>query len=115
MLISLSEDYEINSNRESGYGRYDIMMIPKKESLPGIIIEFKKVNTIRKETLDIALNKALIQIKEKNYKQKSNFLIIKALVGPLPSFTLFKFSNLLIHSNIYYRTYFLCKSQIISH
>ncbi len=70
MLIALNEDYEIKSNRESGYGRYDVMMIPKKQNLPGIIIEFKKVNTVRKETLELAVNKALKQIEDKKYKQE---------------------------------------------
>lgn len=64
------ENYEIYSNRESGYGRYDIMMIPKKDILPGIIIEFKKVNSIRNETIEVAVERALIQIEEKNYMQK---------------------------------------------
>jgi hypothetical protein len=70
MLIGLKYKYEIKSNRESGYGRYDIMMIPKEKNNVGIIIEFKKVNRRRKETLETALEKALKQIKDMEYKQE---------------------------------------------
>lgn len=80
MLISLNEDYEISSNRESGYGRYDIMLKPKKNTLPGIIIEFKKVNTVRNETLEIAVKKALEQIEQKKYKQQLLELNIKDIM-----------------------------------
>jgi len=80
MLISLNEDYEISSNRESGYGRYDIMLKPKKNTLPGIIIEFKKVNTARKETLEVAVEKALKQIEQKKYKQQLLELNVKDIM-----------------------------------
>ncbi len=42
MLVYIDKDYEIRSNRESGFGRYDVMIIPKDKSRKGIIIEFKK-------------------------------------------------------------------------
>lgn len=80
MLISLNEDYEISSNRESGYGRYDIMLKPKKNTLPGIIIEFKKVSTARKETLELAVKKALEQIEQKKYKQQLLELNVKDIM-----------------------------------
>jgi hypothetical protein len=70
MLISMEGDYHIKSNRESGLGRYDIMMIPKDKSKPGIVIEFKKVNTRKKETLEMAAKNALEQIKNKNYSSE---------------------------------------------
>src|SRR3989339_154936 len=68
LLISLNENYEIKSNRESGYGRYDIMIIPKDKNNLGIIIEFKKVR--KNETLETAADLALLQIKEKEYKKE---------------------------------------------
>ena len=37
------ENYVIKSNRESGFGRYDIMMLPKKEALPGIIMDLRSM------------------------------------------------------------------------
>ena len=43
MLIALSNNYEVLSNRESGYGRYDVCIIPRDTSKLGIIIEFKRV------------------------------------------------------------------------
>lgn len=70
LLVRLSDSYEIKSNRESGYGRYDIMLIPRKKNKRGIIIEFKKVSKARKETLETAADNALQQIKDKKYVQE---------------------------------------------
>lgn len=67
LFVALSDIYEVKSNRESGYGRYDIMLIPLNKKKPGIIIEFKKVSRILKETLVTASEKAMRQIIEKNY------------------------------------------------
>ena len=69
MLISLGDRYQIESNRESGYGRYDIMLTPHTPSLPGIIIEFNKALSPKKESLEAAVNEALRQIEEKQYDQ----------------------------------------------
>lgn len=68
LLVGLMDNYEIKSNRESGYGRYDIMLIPKKLNQTGVIIEFKKVSS--GETLEIAAQKGLEQIEHKNYAQE---------------------------------------------
>ena len=67
LLVDLREEYLLKSNRESGFGRYDVMMIPKQENLPAIIIEFKSKSRMRAETLEEALQAALKQIEEKNY------------------------------------------------
>jgi hypothetical protein len=67
LLVWLSEHYEVKSNRESGYGRYDVMLIPKEKEKAGIIIEFKKVNKRRGETKDKAMAKAFQQIEDKKY------------------------------------------------
>jgi 3',5'-cyclic AMP phosphodiesterase CpdA len=64
-FIGLEEYYEIDSNRESGYGRYDIMLFPKKENIGGIIIEFKKID--KKEDKDSTLDEAINQIMTKEY------------------------------------------------
>ena len=40
-IANLQETHEIKSNRESGFGRYDILLIPKDSSQLGIVIEFK--------------------------------------------------------------------------
>ena len=80
ILVSLSKTYKIKSNRESGYGRYDVMIIPNDKTKPGIIVEFKKVSKFRKETLDTAAQKAMEQIEEKQYEQELKDLGIKKII-----------------------------------
>lgn len=65
MLVWLSNDYDIRSNRESGYGRYDIIFQPKDNNRQGIIIEFKLIND--DEKAESVLDNALKQINEKKY------------------------------------------------
>ena len=68
LIAERSGIYMIRSNRESGFGRYDIMMIPQeRERYPAIIIEFKVCSRMKKETLEEAVRSALDQIAEKNY------------------------------------------------
>jgi hypothetical protein len=67
MLISLNDTHEVLSNRESGYGRYDVMIIPKDISKLGIVIEFKKLDPDDEETLEETAEVALKQIKDKKY------------------------------------------------
>ena len=68
LIAERSGIYMIRSNRESGFGRYDIMMIPQeRERYPAIIIEFKVCSRMKKETLEEAVRSALDQIEEKNY------------------------------------------------
>ena len=67
MLISLNDTHEVLSNRESGYGRYDVMIIPRDISKLGIVIEFKKLDTDDDETLMETAEEALKQIKDKKY------------------------------------------------
>jgi len=71
LLVWLSGDYEVKSPAlagESGFGRYDVALIPRdSRRAAGIIIEFKKVNAKRGETKDNALAKAFQQIEKKNY------------------------------------------------
>ena len=43
LMAEQMENYVIKSNRESGFGRYDIMMLPKKEALPGIIMDLRSM------------------------------------------------------------------------
>jgi len=67
MLISLNDTHEVLSNRESGYGRYDVMVIPKDVSKFGIVIEFKKLDPDDVETLEETADAALKQISDKKY------------------------------------------------
>ncbi|MCT4604778.1 MAG: PD-(D/E)XK nuclease domain-containing protein [Marinisporobacter sp.] len=66
----LNNKYKIKSNRESGYGRYDIMMIPKNKEDLGIVIEFKKADVKDVQNLDCLVNRALEQIEYRNYIQE---------------------------------------------
>ena len=70
MLVSLSDNYEVKSNKESGFGRYDVMIIPKDILRHGIIIEFKKIDELSKESIEEATQKALKQIEDKKYESE---------------------------------------------
>lgn len=68
----MNNRYRVDSNRESGYGRYDIRLMPRKKSLPGIVIELKVLKKdIAKGQVETELEKsadtALRQIDEKQY------------------------------------------------
>ena len=70
LMVDQIENYLIISNRESGYGRYDIMLEPidkSNEKLPGIVIEFKVINPKKETTLEDTVEAALEQIEEKKY------------------------------------------------
>ena len=70
LMVDQSENYIITSNRESGFGRYDIMLEPKdkqSEKYPGIVIEFKVINPRKENSLEETVKAALKQIEEKNY------------------------------------------------
>ncbi len=79
LLINLSEKYIISSNRESGDGRYDIIMYPREEGKHGIIFEFKFVKN--KEKLKIKVEEALLQIKEKNYGREMKNYKVKKIIN----------------------------------
>ena len=67
LMVSLENRYVITSNRESGFGRYDIMLEPKNKEEVAIIIEFKVFNTRRDKTIEDTVQAALQQIDDKNY------------------------------------------------
>ena len=70
LMVDQSENYIITSNRESGFGRYDIMLEPKDkqtQKYPGIVIEFKVINPRKENSLEETVEAALKQIEEKNY------------------------------------------------
>ena len=68
LMVNLQNRYYITSNRESGFGRYDIMLEPKNETDDAIIIEFKVYNSRREQSLQDTVQHALEQIKEKKYE-----------------------------------------------
>lgn len=66
-MVELTDKYIITSNRESGFGRYDIMLEPRKCDNDAIIIEFKVQDLDEKDLSDTVQN-ALQQIETLNYK-----------------------------------------------
>ena len=68
LLVDLRERYRITSNRESGFGRYDVILEPKNEQDIALILEFKALNGRREKTLEETLESALKQIEEKQYE-----------------------------------------------
>jgi len=70
LMVDQSENYIITSNRESGFGRYDIMLEPKdkqSQKYPGIVIEFKVINPRKENSLEETVEAALKQIEDRNY------------------------------------------------
>lgn len=65
LLVMLSDNYTVKSNREGGLGRYDIMITALDPHKPSIVIELKKAG--KKETLEEASQRALDQIIENRY------------------------------------------------
>jgi hemerythrin superfamily protein len=81
LLTHLTDRYQIRSNRESGYGRYDVLMIPHNSVEPGFIFEFKKVNRPKEESEVEAMKSALDQIKDKQYATELRDMGIKQIWG----------------------------------
>ena len=67
LLVELRDRYQIRSNRESGYGRYDVMLTPVTEVDDAIVIEFKVHEPDEEESLQDTVRVALDQITEKDY------------------------------------------------
>jgi len=69
LFVNLSDNYEVKSEAESGFGRYDIALIPYDKSKLAIILELKSINFSKNETKLKALNSALRQIKDRKYAE----------------------------------------------
>ena len=71
LMVELDGRFEITSNRESGFGRYDVMLIPKdREKDCAYIIEFKVHKPMKEKDLAETVSNALEQIEEKRYRAK---------------------------------------------
>ena len=67
LIVDLAGKYHITSNRESGFGRYDVVMEPLQKQFDAIVMEFKVQNPAKEENLQETVQNALLQIEEKNY------------------------------------------------
>ena len=67
LLVELTGRYVVTSNRESGFGRYDVMLEPLRLEDPAIILEFKVFDPRREKDLRETAMRALRQIREKQY------------------------------------------------
>ena len=68
MLVGLKDSYYVNSNRESGFGRYDIMLEPQDKSKNSFIIEFNVADEMDEPSLEQAVENGKKQIEEKDYE-----------------------------------------------
>ena len=68
LIVELEDRYQITSNRESGFGRYDVILEPKKPEDKAIIMEFKVQDTTDEKNLSETAQAALQQIEEQKYE-----------------------------------------------
>lgn len=67
LMVELGGDYRITSNRESGFGRYDVMLEPYQKEAPAFVLEFKVHDPEDENTLEDTVKEALKQIADKEY------------------------------------------------
>ena len=67
LLVHLTATHEVTSNRESGYGRCDVLVFPRQAGQPGVVMELKVVNKKKRETVKGGLDAALTQIRDRDY------------------------------------------------
>ena len=67
-MVDLSGRYVLTSNKESGFGRYDVMLEPLRPEDDGIILEFKVFRPQKEKSLEDTVEAALKQIEEKQYE-----------------------------------------------
>ena len=67
LMVELAGRYRVTSNRESGFGRYDVMLEPYKKDAPAFVLEFKVHDPEDERTLEETVKEALRQIADKKY------------------------------------------------
>lgn len=67
LIVDLTDRYVVLSNRESGFGRYDVILEPRKSGLDAIILEFKVFHPRKEKCLEETVEAALAQIEERKY------------------------------------------------
>ena len=68
LMVDLADRYAVLSNRESGFGRYDVLLEPKKNGEDAIILEFKVRDPEDEKSLQETVQAAVQQIEDKNYE-----------------------------------------------
>lgn len=78
LLVDLQDRYYVKSNRESGFGRYDVMLEPKHPGQENaVILEFKVRSTRKEKSLEETAQSALAQIKQRKYREELKTMGIK--------------------------------------
>lgn len=67
LMVDLRDKYIITSNRESGFGRYDVLLEPRHNDLDALILEFKVFQPGKESSLEDTVKSALNQIEQKKY------------------------------------------------
>jgi len=81
LFVNLGSQYQVCSNRESGYGRYDVMLIPKDTRQTGFVFEFKKVDLEDNESSETAMKSALKQIQGRRYALELRQAGVQKILG----------------------------------
>lgn len=69
LMVELADQYVLTSNRESGFGRYDVMLEPRTAGADGMILEFKVQDGEHEKDLADTAEKALDQIEQRRYEE----------------------------------------------
>ena len=80
LVAGLSSKYLIRSNRESGEGRFDLMLEPRDRQLPGIIMEFKAIPSADKDKLTATAKEAIAQIEMRHYAAELEERGVKTII-----------------------------------
>ena len=66
LLVHLQDTHRVVSNREAGFGRADVLVMPRSKG-PGAVLELKVIDTDYDETVQIALERAVTQLRQRDY------------------------------------------------
>lgn len=77
LSVLMSGSYRVESNRESGYGRFDIAFFPLQPSNPGVILELKAAKS--EDELEAKAREALSQIEDKAYGAELSKQVVKEI------------------------------------
>jgi hypothetical protein len=67
LLVRLAPEYDVRSNRETGYGRADVLIAPRQPGRPGVVMELETLDPHRDASPEAALDAAMPQIEQRAY------------------------------------------------